>query len=136
MAFYITRILTGRPASVDQTTRSPLSQRRLHLKSGQFGSPREDKQRISCITRALDFVIDRCEDTVRCTSHNLCCWLLSSRLQSRQEIAFNLVAESSSEIRYRRTQKQFLTLVLQVYRMLDDSCREVMNVKIKLEIST
>jgi hypothetical protein len=78
-------------------------------------SPREDEQKISCIMRALDLVIDRCEDTVRCTSHNLLCWLLSSRLQSRREIAFNLVAERSSEIRYRRTQKQFLAFILRIY---------------------
>ncbi|CZS75066.1 unnamed protein product [Fusarium graminearum] len=99
-------------------------------------SPRKDEQKISCITRALDSVIDRCEDTVRCTSHNLRCWLLSSRLQSRREIAFNLVAEKSSEIKYRRTQKQFLAFVLRVYRMPDGSRREMMNLKIKPEIST
>ncbi|KAF5267206.1 hypothetical protein FOXYS1_1938 [Fusarium oxysporum] len=99
-------------------------------------SPREDEQKISCIMRALDLVIDRCEETVRCTSHNILCWLLSSRLQSRREIAFNLVAERSSEIRYRRTQKQFLAFILRIYRMPGDSRREIMNVKIKPEIST
>jgi hypothetical protein len=99
-------------------------------------SPREDEQKISCIMRALDLVIDRCEDTVRCTSHNLLCWLLSSRLQSRREIAFSLVAERSSEIRYRRTQKQFLAFILRIYRMPGNSRREMMNVKIKPEIST
>ncbi|KAH7247485.1 uncharacterized protein BKA55DRAFT_691571 [Fusarium redolens] len=86
--------------------------------------------------RALDLVIDRCEDTVRYTSHNLLCWLLSSRLQNRQEIAFNLMAETSSEIRYRRTQKQFLAFILRIYRMPGDSRQEMMNVKIKPEIST
>ncbi|EXM15585.1 hypothetical protein FOTG_16071 [Fusarium oxysporum f. sp. vasinfectum 25433] len=99
-------------------------------------SPREDEQKISCIMRALDLVIDRCEETVRCTSHNILCWLLSSRLQSRREIAFNLVAERSSEIRYRRTQKPFLAFILRIYRMPSDSRREIMNVKIKSEIST
>ncbi|KAG7000202.1 hypothetical protein FocnCong_v013233 [Fusarium oxysporum f. sp. conglutinans] len=99
-------------------------------------SPREDEQKISCIMRALDSVIDRCEDTVRCTSHNLRCWLLSSRLQSRREIAFSLVAEKSSEIKYRRIQKQFLAFIMRIYRMPGDSRREMMNVKIKPEIST
>ncbi|KAH7182216.1 hypothetical protein DER46DRAFT_490812 [Fusarium sp. MPI-SDFR-AT-0072] len=98
-------------------------------------SPREDEQKSSCILRALDSVIDRCEETVRCTSHNLLCWLLSSRLQSRREIAFSLVAERSSEIRYRRTQKQFLAFILRIYRMSGDSQREMINVKIKPEIS-
>ncbi|EXM14128.1 hypothetical protein FOTG_17456 [Fusarium oxysporum f. sp. vasinfectum 25433] len=94
-------------------------------------SPREDEQKISCIMRALDSVIDRCEDTVRGTSHNLLCWLLSSRLQSRREFAFNLVVERSSEIRYRRTQKQFLAFVLRMYGMPGDARREMVNVKIK-----
>ncbi|EXK25629.1 hypothetical protein FOMG_17728 [Fusarium oxysporum f. sp. melonis 26406] len=86
--------------------------------------------------RALDLVIDRCEDTVRGTSHNLLCWLLSSRLQSRREFAFNFVVERNSEIRYRRTQKQFLAFVLRMYRMPGDARREMVNVKIKPEIST
>ncbi|WZH50246.1 uncharacterized protein QYS62_011490 [Fusarium acuminatum] len=99
-------------------------------------SPREDEQKISCIVRALDSVIDRCEDTVRGTSHNILCWLLSSRLQSRRELAFNLVAETSSEVRYRRTQKQFLAFILRIYRMPDDSRQGMTNVKIKPEIAT
>jgi hypothetical protein len=98
-------------------------------------SPREDEQKISCIMRALDLVIDRCEDIVRCTSHNLLCWLLSSRLQSRREVAFNLVAEENSEIKYRRTQKQFLAFILRMYRMPGDCRRRVMDAKIKSEIS-
>ncbi|EXK24333.1 hypothetical protein FOMG_18930 [Fusarium oxysporum f. sp. melonis 26406] len=99
-------------------------------------SPREDEQKISCIVRALDSVIDRCEDTVRGTSHNILCWLLSSRLQSRRELAFNLVAETSSVVRYRRTQKQFLAFILRIYRMPDDSRQGMTNVKIKPEIAT
>ena len=47
-----------------------------------------------------------------------------------------MVAEKSSEIKYRRTQKQFLAFVLRVYRMPDGSQREMMNIKIKPEIST
>ncbi|ENH74246.1 hypothetical protein FOC1_g10001889 [Fusarium oxysporum f. sp. cubense race 1] len=94
-------------------------------------SPRKDKQKISFIMKALDSVINRCEDTVRATSHNLLCWLLSSRLQSRREFSFKLVVERSSEIRYRRTQKQFLAFVLRIYRMPDNSRREMVNVKMK-----
>jgi hypothetical protein len=75
-----------------------------------FISPREDEQKISCIMGAFGSVIDRCENTVRCTSHNILCWLLSSRLESRRESPFNLVAEKDSEVRYRRTQKQLLSV--------------------------
>ncbi|PNP51912.1 hypothetical protein FNYG_15872 [Fusarium nygamai] len=86
--------------------------------------------------KALDSVINRCEDTVRATSHDLLCWLLSSRLQSRRELSFKLVVERSSETRYRRTQKQFLAFVLRIYRMPDDSRREMVNVKMKPDIIT
>ncbi|KAH7187961.1 hypothetical protein DER44DRAFT_852871 [Fusarium oxysporum] len=99
-------------------------------------SPRKDEQKVSFIMKALDSVINRCEDTVRATSHNLLCWLLSSRLQSHREFGFKLVVERSSEIRYRRTQKQFLAFVLRIYRMPDDSRREMVNVKMKPDIIT
>jgi hypothetical protein len=99
-------------------------------------SPRKDEQKISFIMKALGSVINRCEDTVRATSHNLLCWLLSSRLQSRREFSFKLVVEKSSEIRYRRTQKQFLAFVLRIYRMPDNSRREMVNVKMKPDIIT
>ncbi|EXL66760.1 hypothetical protein FOPG_17083 [Fusarium oxysporum f. sp. conglutinans race 2 54008] len=69
-------------------------------------SPRKDEQKVSFIMKALDSVINRCEDTVRATSHNLLCWLLSSRLQSRREFGFKLVVERSSEIRYHYTRRQ------------------------------
>ncbi|KAH7205208.1 hypothetical protein BKA60DRAFT_545465 [Fusarium oxysporum] len=94
-------------------------------------SPRKDERKVSFIMKALDSVINRCEDMIRATSHNLLCWLLSSRLQSRREFGFKLVAERSSEIRYRRTQRQFLAFVLRIYRMPDDSRREMVNVKMK-----
>lgn len=81
--------------------------------------------------RALNSVIDRCEDMVRGTSHNLLFWLLSSRLQSRREFAFNLVVERSSEIKHRSPRKQFLAFLLRMYRMPDDARREMVNVKIK-----
>jgi hypothetical protein len=63
-------------------------------------SLQEDKQKILCIVGALDSVIDCYEDMIRGTSYNLLCWLLSLRLQSCWEFAFNLVVERSSEIRY------------------------------------
>lgn len=84
---------------------------------------------------ALNSVIDYYKDIIRYTSNNLLCRLLSSRLQSRQEFAFNLIAERSSEVRYQRAQKQFLTFILRIYRMPGNIRREMVNVKIKPEIS-
>ncbi|KAH7136196.1 hypothetical protein EDB81DRAFT_901850 [Dactylonectria macrodidyma] len=89
-----------------------------------FTSPHEDEQRISCIMGALDSVIDGYEDTVRCTSHTLLCWLLSSRLQSRREIPFSLVAERNSELRYRKVKKQFLAFTFRMYRMSSNARQE------------
>jgi hypothetical protein len=74
---------------------------------------------------AFDSVIDRCEDTVRCTGHSILCWLLSSRPQSRRESPFNLVAENNSEVRKRGIQKQFLAFTLRIYGMPSDSRRDV-----------
>ncbi|KAH7460545.1 hypothetical protein FOMA001_g19485 [Fusarium oxysporum f. sp. matthiolae] len=98
-------------------------------------SLREDEQKISCIMGAFDSVIDRCEDTVRYTSRNLLCWLLSSRLQSRRELPLSLVAEKSSELRYRRIQKQFLTFACRIYRMPSDSRQEVTSIKLDTKTS-
>ncbi|KAF5696961.1 hypothetical protein FMUND_15545 [Fusarium mundagurra] len=103
MGFYLPRVPTRRPASVDQTTRSPLSQQ----------------------TTPWGRAIWKARRT-----------LPLSRLQSRREIAFNLVAERSSELRYGRTQKQFLAFILRTYQMSSDSRQEMMNVKIKPDIST
>ncbi|KAI3573860.1 hypothetical protein IWW34DRAFT_634231 [Fusarium oxysporum f. sp. albedinis] len=97
-------------------------------------SPRDDEQKLSCIMGAFESVIDRCENTVRCTSHNLLCWLLSSRLESRRENPFNLVAERSSEVRYRRIQKQFLAFVIRIYRMSNESLRDIVGVSIKSDV--
>jgi hypothetical protein len=99
-------------------------------------SPRKDEQKVSFIMKALDSMINRYKDTVRAISHNLLYWLLSLRLQSCQELAFKLIIERSSEIRYRRTQKQFLAFILCIYRMSDDSRREMVNVKMKPDIVT
>ncbi|KAH7187774.1 hypothetical protein DER44DRAFT_680215, partial [Fusarium oxysporum] len=60
-----------------------------------------DEQKISCIMKALDLVIDRCENTVRYTGRTLLCWLLSLKLHVYCETPFCFMAEKSSETRYR-----------------------------------
>ncbi|EGU81602.1 hypothetical protein FOXB_07885, partial [Fusarium oxysporum f. sp. conglutinans Fo5176] len=99
-----------------------------------FVSTQEDERKISCIMGAFDSVIDRCENTVRSTSHNILCWLLSSRLQSRRESPFALVADKNSEVRYRRTQKQFLAFVFRLYRMASGARKDVIEAKVRPEI--
>ncbi|KAH7169495.1 hypothetical protein DER46DRAFT_624680 [Fusarium sp. MPI-SDFR-AT-0072] len=60
-----------------------------------------DEQKISCTMRALDLVIDRCENIVHYTGRTLLCWLLSPKLHIYRETPFYLVAEKSSETQYK-----------------------------------
>ncbi|KAJ0133136.1 Uncharacterized protein HZ326_23784 [Fusarium oxysporum f. sp. albedinis] len=69
--------------------------------------PYVDEQKLSWAMRALNLVIDRCENTVRYTSRTLLCWLSSPKLHIYPETPFCLVAEKSSETRYRVLQKRF-----------------------------
>jgi hypothetical protein len=78
-----------------------------------------DKQKISCTIKALDLVIDRCENTVRHTGHTLLCWLSSPKLYIYRETPFCLVAEKSSETRYRVLKNRFLAFVIQLYRIMN-----------------
>ncbi|KNB04586.1 hypothetical protein FOXG_06642 [Fusarium oxysporum f. sp. lycopersici 4287] len=88
-----------------------------------------DEQKLSCTVRALDLVIDRCENTVRYTSRTLLCWLLSLKLHVYREAPFRLVAEKSSETKYRVLEKRFLTFVIRLHRMSNALQGEVANVR-------
>lgn len=76
-----------------------------------------DEQKIPCTMRVLDLVIDRCENTVRHTDRTLLCWLSSLKLHVYRENPFCLVADKSSETRYRVLQKRSLAFVIRLYRM-------------------
>ncbi|KAH7150656.1 hypothetical protein DER46DRAFT_628633 [Fusarium sp. MPI-SDFR-AT-0072] len=60
-----------------------------------------DEQKISCTMKALDLVIDRCENTVRYTGRTLLYWLSSPKLYIYRETPFCLIAEKSSETQYK-----------------------------------
>ncbi|EGU84550.1 hypothetical protein FOXB_04933 [Fusarium oxysporum f. sp. conglutinans Fo5176] len=94
-----------------------------------------DEQKISCTMRALDLVIDRCENTVRYTSRTLLCWLSSPKLHIYRETPFCLVAEKSSEIRYRVLQKRFLAFVIRLHRMSNALQGEVANFQLNTVLS-
>ncbi|EXK77216.1 hypothetical protein FOQG_18067 [Fusarium oxysporum f. sp. raphani 54005] len=82
-------------------------------------SSSETEQKISCILGALDIVVDRCEDTISQTSRFLLCWLNSTRHQHFHERPFSLVAERSTEKKYRNVQKRLLAFAFRAYMMTD-----------------
>ncbi|CAF3545320.1 unnamed protein product [Fusarium graminearum] len=94
-----------------------------------------DEQKISCTMRALDLVIDRCENTVRHTGRTLLCWLSSPKLHVYRENPFCLVAEKSSETRYRVLQKRFLAFVIRLHRMSNALQGEVANFRLDTVLS-
>ncbi|GKU11382.1 unnamed protein product [Fusarium langsethiae] len=85
--------------------------------------------------RALDLVIDRCENTVRHTGRTLLCWLSSPKLHVYRENPFCLVAEKSSETRYRVLQKRFLAFVIRLHRMSNALQGEVANFRLDTVLS-
>ncbi|KAH6986796.1 hypothetical protein EDB80DRAFT_756491 [Ilyonectria destructans] len=108
-AINILRALTRLPNRQHLTTDYILDQG-SHIGKPNLASPHKDEQKILCIVGAFDSVIDRYEDTVRQTSQTLLSWLLSSRLQSRQEIPFSL--------------KQFLTFIFRMHQMASSTQEE------------
>ncbi|KAJ9419856.1 hypothetical protein QL093DRAFT_2639624 [Fusarium oxysporum] len=94
-----------------------------------------DEQKLSCTMRALDLVIDRCENTARYTSRTLLCWLSSPKLHVYRENPFCLVAEKSSETRYRVLQKRFLAFVIRLHRISNVLQGDVANVRLNTVLS-
>ncbi|EXM12652.1 hypothetical protein FOTG_18858 [Fusarium oxysporum f. sp. vasinfectum 25433] len=94
-----------------------------------------DEQKISCTMKALDLVIDRCENTVRHTGRTLLCWLSSPKLHVYRETPFCLVAEKSSETRYRVLEKRFLAFVIRLHRMTNALQGEVANFQLNTVLS-
>ncbi|WAO94382.1 Hypothetical protein NCS54_01196300 [Fusarium falciforme] len=80
-------------------------------------SPREDEIKIDGILKAVDVVMDRCEETVHRTSRNLLCWLKSNHPHMPYSKPFTLVKHASSTTRYRLLLKKALAFCFRVYRM-------------------
>ncbi|KEY74880.1 hypothetical protein S7711_09670 [Stachybotrys chartarum IBT 7711] len=60
----------------------------------------EDKRKMTGILQAIDAVLDQCKETVRRTSHNILCWLKSTRPQSSYPKPFSLVHHDSTTKKY------------------------------------
>jgi hypothetical protein len=99
-------------------------------------SSSEAEQKISCILGALDIVVDRCEDTISQISRFLLCWLNSMRHQHFYERPFSLVAEKSTEKKYRNVQKRLLAFAFRTHIMTAEVRRDYMRFQLSEYISS
>ncbi|KAH8749809.1 hypothetical protein BGZ57DRAFT_1019545 [Hyaloscypha finlandica] len=80
----------------------------------------QDEQKIASLIAAVDRMLDRCEETVRHTSHVLLRWLRSTGLETCYPKPFTLVGLETSKKQYRRYWKRFVTFCFRAYRMHPD----------------
>lgn len=99
-------------------------------------SSSEAEQKISCILGALDIVVDRCEDTISRTSRFLLCWLNSTRHHHFYERPFSLVAEKSTERKYRIVQKRLLTFAFRTHMMTARARRDCVRFQLSEYLSS
>jgi hypothetical protein len=81
-------------------------------------SPGKNKDRITYLVHLVDVIIYRCEETARKTSQYILYWLRSTRDSLIYSKPFTLVQPSSST-KYRLLLKQYLAIVLRIYRLPD-----------------
>lgn len=80
-------------------------------------SPWQDEHKIGYLTAAIDWVLDRCEETMRHTSRSLLCWLRSTRPHICYPKPFTLVALKKSQKKYRQLWMRFLAFIFRLFRM-------------------
>ena len=80
-------------------------------------SSAEDEQKIAMITRLVDPIMERCEETIRNTSRNILCWLKSVKLTWPTQEPFMLVRMPNSAYGYCLVHKKFLAFVCRAYRL-------------------
>lgn len=80
-------------------------------------SPRQDEQKLACILKAVDLMLDRCENTVRHSSRIVRCWLLTSKSCAYHPKAFYVMTEPSTRYRYRMAWKQFISFIIRGHLM-------------------
>ncbi|KAH9203136.1 hypothetical protein DL95DRAFT_377907 [Leptodontidium sp. 2 PMI_412] len=96
-------------------------------------SPQDDEAKIALLMVAVDYMLDRCEETMRHTGRTILCWLRSTKPQACYPKPFALVALQSSEKKYRQLLKRFLAFVLRAYRMSVDVRRRLTGIRFKKE---
>ena len=80
-------------------------------------SPAEDEQRIWHLTKAVEAVLDRCEETMRRTGRPLLCWLITTRPSPCFPKPFKFLGRETTRKSYRRWLKGFLAFVFRAWRM-------------------
>lgn len=82
-----------------------------------YESPAADEQRLAVIVEAVDWLMDRCHDTVRHTDVSVRRWLRSKYPRQPYKAPFELVTSAHSEKRYRLELKRHLYLHLRLSRL-------------------
>jgi hypothetical protein len=85
-------------------------------------SPAGDEQRIWHLTKAVEAVLDRCEETMRRTGRPLLCWLITTRPSPCFPKPFKFLARETTKKSYRRWLKGFLAFVFRAWRMEPGKC--------------
>ncbi|KAL7917309.1 hypothetical protein ACQKWADRAFT_325926 [Trichoderma austrokoningii] len=99
-----------------------------------FVSPRTSEERIACVMKAVDLVINRCERTALHTSRLIRCWVVTSRAMRCNSRSFEVMTERSTRYRYRDSWKKFIAFLMRSHH-LPRQAREETGVLIPDEIS-
>lgn len=77
----------------------------------------EDERKLESIGRAVDSLLDRCEDTVRHTDQSIRCWLRSQILRRPYKAPFELPARATPKARYHTVLKRLLYFAFRLHRL-------------------
>lgn len=112
--------------------RDPQSQQWAALKLGQgvaegdadFISSQTSEERIACVMKAVDLVINRCERTALQTSRLIRCWIVTSRTMKYNSRSFQVMTERSTRRRYRDSWKKFIAFLIRSHHLPTEAKQE------------
>lgn len=99
-----------------------------------FISSQASEERIACVMKAVDLVINRCERTVLHTSRLIRCWIVTSKAMKYNSRSFEVMTERSTRRRYRDTWKKFMAFLIRSHH-LSREAKEETGVQIPDDIS-
>ncbi|OAQ58446.1 hypothetical protein VFPPC_11576 [Pochonia chlamydosporia 170] len=119
-------------AMVRLPLRHPKSRQWAALKLGQgvadgdadFVSSQISEERIACVMKAVDLVINRCERTVLQTSRLIRCWIVTSRTMNYNSRSFEVMTERSTRRRYRDSWKKFIAFLIRSHHLPTEAKQE------------
>lgn len=94
-------------------------------------SSQQNERKIANLAVAMDLMLDRCEETMMCTSRNLLCWLRSTEPQKCHPKPFTLVALEQSKKKYRLLWKKFIAFIFRAHQVHKDTRRKLLGIHFK-----